>query len=112
MPMSPPVTLISNRIRYRVDPRDVPLEKAARRLHLTPAEFDARLPELLKRGFPPADSTTAMFDLDAINAWMSGRHPKLFGLIAPDPLASDNRVIDMGDRFRATQERRRLDSAA
>jgi hypothetical protein len=33
-------------IRYRVDPRDVPPEKAARRLHLTLARFNELLPNV------------------------------------------------------------------
>jgi hypothetical protein len=51
----------------------VPAEKAARRLHLTLAEFDAKLPELLARGFPRPDPTTGMFDLKAIEAWQDAR---------------------------------------
>ena len=61
-------------IRFRVDPRDVPAEKAARRLHLTLGEFTAKLPDLLVRGFPGPDPTTGMFDLAAIDAWMDARH--------------------------------------
>jgi len=49
--------LRSNRIRFPVDPRDVPAEKAARRLHLTMPEFQAKLPALLARGFPQPDPT-------------------------------------------------------
>jgi len=67
-------------IRFRVDPRDVPAEKAARRLHLTLAEFQAKLSELLARGFPQPDPTTGMFDLTAIEAWMDARH----GLVPPN----------------------------
>jgi hypothetical protein len=37
-------------IRYRVDPGDVPPEKAARRLHLTLEQFEQLLPNLTKRG--------------------------------------------------------------
>jgi hypothetical protein len=61
-------------IRYRVDPRDVPPEKAARRLHLTLARFNELLPNLIKRGFPKPDPDTAMFDLDAIDLWRKSRH--------------------------------------
>src|SRR5262249_9045055 len=57
-------------IRYRVEPRDVPASKAARRMHLSLEEFRAKLPELLRRGFPPADPTTGMFFLPAIDRWM------------------------------------------
>jgi hypothetical protein len=70
----------SSRIRFPVDPGDVPPEKAARRLHLTLAEFQEKLPALLQRGFPPPDVTTGMFDLQAIDAWRRGRFPYLFRL--------------------------------
>jgi hypothetical protein len=68
--MSPP----GASIRFRVDPRDVPADKAARRLHLTAAEFHIKLPALLARGFPQPDPTTGMFDLAAIDDWMTARH--------------------------------------
>jgi hypothetical protein len=64
----------SSRIRFRIDPRDVPLEKAARRLHLTATDFRAKLPSLSARGFPQPDPTTGMFDLAAIDEWMTARH--------------------------------------
>ncbi len=63
----------SARIRFRVSPRDVPAEKAARRLHLTLFEFEQKKDELFRRGFPRADETTGMFDLLAIDAWMDQR---------------------------------------
>ena len=62
-------------VRFPVQPRDVPLVKAARRLHLTPSEFEAKLPELFGRNFPLPDPTTGMFDLKAIDDWMDGRNP-------------------------------------
>lgn len=65
--------MTSPHIRYRVDPRDVPPDKAARRLHLTLAEFQDRLAGLLARGFPMPDPTTGMYDLAAIDAWMDAR---------------------------------------
>jgi hypothetical protein len=68
------IMIRSSCIRFPVDPRDVPAEKAARRLHLTPADFAAKLPALLARGFPQPDPTTGMFDLTAIDEWMTARH--------------------------------------
>lgn len=68
----------SRRLRFSVEPRDVPTEKAARRLHLTETEFRNVLPLLEARGFPKADRTTGMFDLDAIDEWRRRRHPHLF----------------------------------
>jgi hypothetical protein len=82
-----------NNVRYRVDPGDVPPEKAARRLHLTLAEFQYLLPELLKRNFPPPDPTTGMFDLDAIDHWRRARSPQLFGLTKLDKLRDAREVV-------------------
>ena len=67
------------RMQYRVDPRDVPREKAARRLGMKLAEFDAVYPNLLARGFPTPDPDTEMFDLIAIDRWCDARHGHLFG---------------------------------
>jgi hypothetical protein len=66
-------------MRFRVDPRDVPPEVAARRLGKTFIEFKAALPNLVARGFPQADPTTGNFDLAAIDRWCDARHPHLFG---------------------------------
>jgi hypothetical protein len=66
-------------MRFRVEPRDVPLEVAARRLGKTRAELEVALPDLLARGFPQADPTTGNFDLAAIDRWCDARHPHLFG---------------------------------
>jgi hypothetical protein len=65
-------------MRFRIEPRDVPPEVAARRLGKTFAEFNAALPDLLARGFPQADPTTGNFDLAAIDRWCDARHPHLF----------------------------------
>jgi len=66
-------------LRFRIEPRDVPVEVAARRLGKTPSEFEAVLPDLLARGFPQPDPTTGNFDLAAIDRWCDARHPHLFG---------------------------------
>ena len=66
-------------MRFRIEPRDVPLQVAARRLGKTCAELEAVLPDLLARGFPQADPTTGNFDLAAIDRWCDARHPHLFG---------------------------------
>jgi hypothetical protein len=59
-----------NQVRFRVDPRGIPPAKAARRLGLTLALFDAKLAELYARDFPRPDPTTGNYDLVAIDAWM------------------------------------------
>jgi hypothetical protein len=77
-------------IRFSVEPRDVPLAAAARRLGLGETDFRCRLPDLLARGFPPPDLTTGNFDLKAIDAWMdrrSGLGPSTL------PLARDAREV-------------------
>lgn len=60
-------------IRFAVEPRDIPPEKAARRLHLTLVEFDAVRGRLEGRGFPRPDPDTGMYDTKAIDAWMDRR---------------------------------------
>jgi len=87
-------------IRFRVDPRDVPAEKAARRLHLTPSEFSAKLPELIARGFPAPDPTTGMFDLAAIDAWMDGRHDSAHTSTLTLRKSSSNALEVCGERLR------------
>jgi hypothetical protein len=67
----------AGQIRFRVEPRDVPPVKAARRLHLTFAEFEAKKEELFARQFPRPDPTTGMYDLIAIDAWQNARNPQL-----------------------------------
>ncbi|PDT77262.1 hypothetical protein [Bradyrhizobium sp. C9] len=94
-------------IRFRVDPGDVPPEKAARRLHLTLDRFNELLPNLLKRGFPPADPDTGMYDLDQIDEWRKlrfGREQPLTAAPAPaqpEPQAQS----DMAERFINAKER-------
>ena len=60
-------------MRFKVDPRDVSPEAAARRLGLSACDFAKRLPDLIARGFPSPDPTTDNFDLKAIDAWMDRR---------------------------------------
>ncbi|RAI30368.1 hypothetical protein CH340_21745 [Rhodoplanes serenus] len=77
----------------RVDPRDVPAEKAARRLHLTQQRFAELLPTLRRRGFPAADPTTGMYDLVAIDAWMDARS-RIDRLTDPEGLKDACDVVD------------------
>lgn len=97
-------------VRFPVEPRDVDAAHAARRLGITLAVFEAKLPDLLARNFPPADPTTGNFDLDAIDLWRKTRHPRLYGLT---PIAAGSVVSpsSMGERFHATKKRGGHDSA-
>jgi len=61
-------------------------------MHLSLDEFRAMLPELLKRGFPPADPTTGMFYLPAIDKWMEARHGLTSGHSKPDDSEIDKRL--------------------
>lgn len=70
-------------LRFNVEPRDVPPEKAARRLGLTLERFEGLLPQLLRRGFPPSDPDTGNYDLDAIDAWRSSRHRRYLQSVSP-----------------------------
>jgi hypothetical protein len=65
--------VVAESIRYVVPPRDVPPIKAARRLHLTLGEFNAKKTALYERGFPRPDLTTGNYDLVKIDKWMDDR---------------------------------------
>jgi hypothetical protein len=99
---------VPSEVRFRVDPADVPPEKAARRLHLTLERFNEVLPRLLARGFPPADPDTGCFDLEAIDQWRKLRTPALFGL-TPVPstgqVEATQEANSMGDRFATAKPR-------
>ena len=84
---------MTGHIRFAVEPRDVPMDKAARRLHLTKAEFEELLPQLYARDFPSPDETTGMFDLDAIDEWRRRRYPHLF-LTSPEQARDARAVVD------------------
>ncbi len=60
-------------LRFRVDPRDMPAEKVARRLGLSVARFDQVLERLYSRGFPRPDPDTGMHDSKAVELWMDAR---------------------------------------
>ncbi len=69
-------------MRFRVEPRDIPPNAAARRLGLSVEQFQEKLPALLQRGFPAPDVTTGNFCLEAIDQWRFRRFPQLFSLPA------------------------------
>lgn len=71
--MSSDNTPTSASIRFAVEPRMVPVVKAARRLHLTAIEFGAKRAALEAIGFPVACPVTGHYDLKAIDAWMDAR---------------------------------------
>jgi hypothetical protein len=88
-------------IRYHVTPRDAPPAIAARALGLTLEAFIEKLPELLRRKFPPADPTTGKYDLRAIDRWQDARHPRLLGesvgaAADPNPNSRGKRVGPIG----------------
>ncbi|MBR0882094.1 hypothetical protein ABIF65_003892 [Bradyrhizobium japonicum] len=98
-------------VRYRVEPGDVPPEKAARRLHLTLDRFNELLPRLQARGFPPPDPDTGMFDLEQIDRWRKDRHgtdPALTGQPETAQPAGPCRP-DMVERFLEAQKRQTKD---
>lgn len=82
-------------MRFKVDPRDVPAEAAARRLGVAVRVFLERLPNLIARGFPAPDPDTGNFDLDAVDRWCDGRHPHLFGALSA-PAARDAKSVVAG----------------
>ena len=61
-------------IRLHVDPRDVPPEKVARRLHPSLSAVEGIKPRLLMRRFPRPDPDAGMYDLDAVGRRRNDRH--------------------------------------
>lgn len=53
-------------MRFRIEPRDVPAETAARRVGVSLAHFNAALPNLIARSFPGPDPDAGNFDLFAV----------------------------------------------
>jgi hypothetical protein len=100
----------TSEIRFRVDPGDVPPEKAARRLHVTLERFTEILPRLLARGFPAPDPDTGCFALEAIDQWRKLRTPALFGLTPPPSIEQVTLTPadegSLGDRFAAKKRLR------
>lgn len=84
-------------MRFRVEPRDIPADHAARRLGLTLAAFTDALPKLLARGFPQPDPDTGNYDLDAMDEWRKRRNPHLFGLTGAGPARDAKAVV--GERL-------------
>lgn len=75
-------------MRFRVEPRDVPVDAIARRLGLSRVKFDEVRDQLFAKGFPRPDDITGNYDLDAVDEWRKRRNPHLFG-IAAAPVALD-----------------------
>jgi len=87
----------------RVQPGDVPASLAAQRMGMTLGEFEAKLSNLIARGFPAADPDTGNFDLDAIDQWRRSRHPHLYGGRAE--FGARDAATVAHDRIRAMRER-------
>lgn len=98
-------------VRYRVEPGDVPPEKAARRLHLTLEQFTALLPKLRSRGFPDPDPDTGMFDLEQIDRWRRSRHGAETALTESPGTAQPTGQPETGmaERFIAAKKRQTKD---
>jgi hypothetical protein len=77
-----------------IDLGDITPAEAAKVMGLTLGQFEACLPALLDRGFPPADPTTGNYALDAITVWRRARFKSLFLTISdltPFPRLRDAR---------------------
>jgi hypothetical protein len=85
-------------MRFRIEPRDVPPEIAARRLGKALADFEAVLPRLIARGFPFPDPDTGNFDIVAIDKWCDARHSHLLGTV---PMQARDAATVAKDRIAA-----------
>lgn len=80
-------------MRFHVQPRCVPPPVAARRLGLTLTQFEQALPPMRDRGFPLPDPVTGNYDLEAIDRYIAGRNPELFGAVTSNEPVTDHNVI-------------------
>lgn len=67
---------------------DVTPSAVAELLGLSVADFTARAPALLKRGFPEPDQTTGLYCIEAVDRWRLRRHPRLFPELTAAPAAA------------------------
>lgn len=82
-----------------MEPRLVPPIKAARRLHLTLAEFNQVIARLLQRGFPHPDPDIGHYDLKAIDEWLDRQMGMQQGTVACDPREVWAERLARGDVF-------------
>jgi hypothetical protein len=85
---------------------DVAPHIVANRLGLTLSEFEARRPELERRGFPEPDETTGRYCIEAVDRWRLRRHPRLFPELTAVANAVDARTV-VEDRLAAMHKARR-----
>ena len=75
-----------------LEPRLIPAAKAARRLHLTPAEFEAKRAALHMQGFPLPCPVVEHFDLVAIDEWLD-RMSGISAVVGLSPPGDPERIV-------------------
>jgi hypothetical protein len=75
------------------DRGDVARSLVAARLGLSLLEFEARLPELERRGFPQPDETTGQYCIEAVDRWRLRRYARLFPELTVAAGAVDARAV-------------------
>jgi hypothetical protein len=85
---------------------DVPASMVAARLGLSLSDFEARRPELERRGFPQPDETTGRYCIEAVDRWRLRRHSRLFPELTAVTNAVDARTV-VEERLAAMRRRQR-----
>jgi hypothetical protein len=85
-------------VRYRVDPRGVPEDKAALRLGLTPGQFQECRPRLFARNFPRPDPDTGMFGTRRRNGIISSSNSllKTYAPVQKEAVRAADKARKMG----------------
>ncbi|QDI81656.1 hypothetical protein E8E01_14990 [Methylorubrum populi] len=96
-------------IRFRVEPAYAPVEKIARRLCLTEAQFRDCARRLYARGFPLPDETTGMYHLESVDRWCKRQRPDLYPELTFSPPSAESAPPrkSLGEKSREAQERLR-----
>jgi hypothetical protein len=88
--------------RHKLPPGgDISPAKAAERLGLSLAQFEAIKYSLYDRKFPMPDETTGNYSLEAIEVWRAARYPYLLRLTEAPSLTPEPKLRDAREKLGA-----------
>ena len=85
-------------VRFKIEPRLIPVTLVARRLGISLGEFEKKLPALLADGFPAAIPILGTYHLEMVDRWIDARHlnqPIKAGVVAHRSEPEKRRAEDL-----------------